>query len=586
MDFLEFVLYSCLIILVICFLILLPFAVYILYAMKRAKQDSILRAFRDQCEQAGIASVNTPDLKQNAISIAQSLNIDYGDNIEQFFQKAMLVGTSKIMGGDEERAMFYFDCLKQGACHMKKSEDAALAQNISTKYFKDRVNAVYLFNFIHNQYDQPKYAQKLNAYQKKFKRRSDVEYALFYLSCEINGISKSSVKESPQAKVLSSLLRFYTKDLYQAYCDAETLLKNFPEIIRQITDDDLLTIRMYADADVRGNEYIKALKSKGIYSIVTKKNRQEAMMLSRKYGFNFSVETNIDAQFDKFYEAAIENYERWCMLEKFSQYVKVLRDELDSITTEKKFTEPYRSLTTAQQKRVYMLEREIAPIEKQMKDLRFKMNNEERLMGVQKERDWASWGGAASAIAGPAAGVMVASDIQNENQKIRAQNEILQIAAIYKRQKDYEEYEKAEQKLIEIRSAIAAAKQAVEHTLSKEDMVSLISIKQTIDVVSHHFIQVKIDMNSKEEVKIANIFPAVIDGVISAQVYLDSNLIGESLLVLPYEGINTKIVSYTFKVPCFQASSDRVSIKLSPIFISKIDQATGYCSPAYNAIFE
>lgn len=41
----------------------------------------------------------------------------------------------------------------------------------------------------------------------------------------------------------------------------------------------------------------------------------------------------------------------------------------------------------------------------------------------QKEHDWAIHGGIASGIAGPAAGLAAAADIQAKNAQIRAQNE-------------------------------------------------------------------------------------------------------------------------------------------------------------------
>lgn len=157
----------------------------------------------------------------------------------------------------------------------------------------------------------------------------------------------------------------------------------------------------------------------------------------------------------------------------------------------------------------------------------------------QKEHDWAIHGGIASGIAGPAAGLATAVDIQAKNAKIRAQNEanIKAFAPVVmtsysgaanhekRAQSLLEEIEKTKTKLV--------ANDDAQTCLSR---ISLANAK--VEVSETGTCMVTATAKLKAPVTIYDDVDAIIDGTIIAKIYDQKSLVGTAQLVLPKYGVS------------------------------------------------
>ena len=566
-------------VLIVIILLCLAFIGIVLFLMiRRSNKVRIMREFRDRCEKAGITTMSDPEQKKKAIAIANSLNIPC-NNIVTFFDEAMLIDISMMIKKKETYAKFYAECQQLGISDLDNQTDRELVQKIASKYFYSNVNAIVLYNSVRKQYAQPEYAQTLNTYHEKIEKQNNLEHTLFYYMCEATGLTEASILSSPDINTICDIIRFNTKDPLRSYQDSVKLLKNSPELI------DLITKKEISEIEIRissmGVNYIKTLHQNNIYDIDSRDNWKTALSISKKYGFDLSDEKDIDSRFVQFYQSAKEKYNRWCIFEQFSEYINSYISDMKDIKNDRNMTIPYRDFESAKQKRIYMLEREANPIKNKIKALEYVMGHQDQLMGYEKERDWASWGGAASALGGAGAGVMIAGDIQNQNQEIRERNQLRATLATYENMQFAAALEKLSEELQPIQTAINQAHEATEVLAEKEELFSLISITYSVTVLSTNIVQLDIKAKLKKAVKIADTFPAVIDGVLIAKVYHDNTPLEAFVVVLPYKGINTQTSSFTFKLPCFQASTESITVEFAPCYLSKIEQATGHHAPEY-----
>ena len=158
----------------------------------------------------------------------------------------------------------------------------------------------------------------------------------------------------------------------------------------------------------------------------------------------------------------------------------------------------------------------------------------------EKETDWAIHGGVASALAGSAAGVAVAADIQRKNAEVRASNEQLRQSVdqfsvqqrlniwmkqheVEKIMKRYEtDAEKAKLKLVDFRP--------------QEDLLRLlcpvIEKKETSETGAITF-TVRVN---KASITIYDTVSAVVDGSFKVKVMDGKEVAGEAYFTLPYNG--------------------------------------------------
>ncbi len=159
---------------------------------------------------------------------------------------------------------------------------------------------------------------------------------------------------------------------------------------------------------------------------------------------------------------------------------------------------------------------------------------------MQKETDWATHGGIASGIAGPAAGLAVAMDIQRKNAGIREQNaQLSQLAA----QAAYHATSGTDSLAIEAshkaeeweKRAQEAANKLVQN-LPQDQLLERLSPSGSATNSETGAVLVKVSIRRTENLNIYESVPAVVDGVLAAAVMADDQLIGTAYLPLPWDG--------------------------------------------------
>ena len=156
----------------------------------------------------------------------------------------------------------------------------------------------------------------------------------------------------------------------------------------------------------------------------------------------------------------------------------------------------------------------------------------------QKEHDWAIHGGIASGIAGPAAGLAAAADIQAKNAQIRAQNEANAKAfapimmTSYNGAADYDRRARALQEEIETTKIKLVSNEDAKTCLSK------ISFSNTkVEVSETGTCTVTTSAKLATPMIIFDDVDAIIDGTIIAKIYDGKTLVGTASLVLPKYGV-------------------------------------------------
>ncbi|SEA49776.1 hypothetical protein SAMN05216349_11463 [Oribacterium sp. KHPX15] len=188
-------------------------------------------------------------------------------------------------------------------------------------------------------------------------------------------------------------------------------------------------------------------------------------------------------------------------------------------------------------KRIAILSAERTAALESAKTLR---NGAQAIMGAsqQKEHDWAIHGGIASGIAGPAAGLAAAADIQAKNAQIRAQNEAnakafapLMMTSL-SGAADYDRHARALQEEIE------AAKIKLVSNDDAKTCLSKITFSDTkVEVSETGTCTVTTSAKLATPMIIFDDVDAIIDGTIIANIYEGKTLVGVASLVLPKYGI-------------------------------------------------
>lgn len=153
-----------------------------------------------------------------------------------------------------------------------------------------------------------------------------------------------------------------------------------------------------------------------------------------------------------------------------------------------------------------------------------------KALPLQQEHDWATMGGIASAIAGGAAGVAVASDLQAQNAAIRAKNN--QMRSDYIRM-SLPTLTKVNEEIELWRKKAEKAKIELVDDSSPEDLFKKITISEgNVNVLYDGSFVV----TAKALIRYVTIFDSVwaeIDGSITAVVFQDGVMVGEAPMVLP-----------------------------------------------------
>ena len=159
-------------------------------------------------------------------------------------------------------------------------------------------------------------------------------------------------------------------------------------------------------------------------------------------------------------------------------------------------------------------------------------------MGNQKGADWAVLGGIANGIAGPAAGVAVALDVQRENAKIEERNKTIRDNSLPAYMVFREQQGKAQLRADALKNAYEAANEKLIADMTEQEVFDLLTFDDTQVAVSDSgAFRVSTTAAVKEKQTIGE-HAAVVDGTILARVHENGRVIGAAKLVLPTYGIS------------------------------------------------
>lgn len=213
---------------------------------------------------------------------------------------------------------------------------------------------------------------------------------------------------------------------------------------------------------------------------------------------------------------------------------------------------------SGKEKRISMIKAMMAPFEAQLKNInemekdRDKMTSYIMNMGIEKEKDWALWGGVAEGIGGLGAGISTALDMQAENVEIRARNERQRAenmdtaVSMYSFQNSMiddarKENQNTQNKLAPYNAMLNRAKSAIVSNKPGTDAIKELDFGNTkVQISPYGAFSVEVDVTQRNELTVGY-DSAVVDGTIAAELYQKGKCVGSALCVLPLKGTESPV---------------------------------------------
>ena len=184
------------------------------------------------------------------------------------------------------------------------------------------------------------------------------------------------------------------------------------------------------------------------------------------------------------------------------------------------------------------LEREIREFEEAKKVLQ---NADKTLYSAyaKKESDWAVHGGIANAIAGPAAGVAAALDVQRQNAEVRAYNQDLKQSIqrfTSEQQKNLKTPTDVYVELHGLKKEAAAAKLKLVENRPQKELLTMLS-PQLVKTTTTETGTMRFEVSTrKTALQIFETVQATVDGSFVLKIMNGKKVVGEAYFVLPIQG--------------------------------------------------
>lgn len=272
-------------------------------------------------------------------------------------------------------------------------------------------------------------------------------------------------------------------------------------------------------------DFMEECLNSGVTNCLSERNEQKAKLIARKYGLSTMNITQL-------YQESYALYEPVHKKEMQSKRKALLDEEWKQ----------YRELVKycnykGRDKRIAMLTDEYNA---QINCANTMMQGSSAILAAtqQKEKDWALMGGIASGLAGGAAGVATAADIQRKNAEIRAGNRARMQAVMPEVTTYYKIAGESRQKAQSLLHEIDRAKTRLVSDESASVVLQNLEFTDThISVSETGTCLVTTMVRLKHPVKVFDSL-AIIDGVILAKIQAGSNCIATAQMVLPTFGVN------------------------------------------------
>ncbi len=217
-------------------------------------------------------------------------------------------------------------------------------------------------------------------------------------------------------------------------------------------------------------------------------------------------------------------------------------------------TKRYINLHGAE-KRITMALEEIPPLKALIAQLNTQADSISKTYNRTTRSDevsWATLGGIASGIAGPAAGLAVAMDVQARNAEKRAKNaEALNSTKSLLASMHWENFKKRQdvEERIELWQNIASeAKNKLVEDIDGEKLIKELNPQVAkIQILSTGNVELLVNVN-KKTIKIFDTVEAVIDGSFKANLLVNGEVVGTAFLTLPYCGSENTVALKTIFV--------------------------------------
>ena len=222
----------------------------------------------------------------------------------------------------------------------------------------------------------------------------------------------------------------------------------------------------------------------------------------------------------------------------------------------------------------------IAPLEAEIRNFeetkKVLQNADKTLYSVyaKKESDWAVHGGIADAIAGPAAGLAVALDVQRKNAETRADNEKLKQSIqrfTSEQQKELKTPTDIYVELNSLKKEAAAAKRKLVENRPQKDLLAMLS-PQIVKTITTETGTMRFEVSTrKTALQIFEAVQATVDGSFVLKIMDGKKVVGEAYCVLPIQGSeeNQVLTSLCTTVP---QSERKYSFEFAPYNLFAIER--------------
>lgn len=188
------------------------------------------------------------------------------------------------------------------------------------------------------------------------------------------------------------------------------------------------------------------------------------------------------------------------------------------------------------------------------------------LLNKGKESSWAIHGGIANGIAGGAAGLAVASDVQRRNAAVQQQNAdlahaIAQLQVFYL-DKIWKRKHAAEDDLKQWNARKEAAKMMLTESLEEQNLLSMLApTVKSIEQTPTGAVKMELKLNYVSDLKIYGDVDAVIDGSFKVLLKLDGKTVGTTFCVADFDGFKC-----CYKCICTEVSekADKYDVSFAP----------------------
>ena len=322
-------------------------------------------------------------------------------------------------------------------------------------------------------------------------------------------------------------------------------VENFEKIVTpahwpkdcQYADYNLgLQAKMRFSGNSKDQQFYHRCKEEGIEAVSGARNEQKALLIAREMKHKDLTVEALRAAYEAGKRASEAGAAEGAKFAKDQKLSKVRIEELNVLAGAMKFYGLH-----GREKRIAMLQDMYDEAKKNMKNAK-NMRDYAQYGMMQKEHDWAVHGGIASGIAGPAAGLVAAMNVESKNAAIREYNAqiapyVYTLTNLYSdKASGYEaqmQHYRKDMEKTKVKLIADDDTQTVFKNLSISNMTYAVSETGAVVVEADFFL-------SQEYRIFDNVHPAA-DGVVAARLMENGEHKGTAYFVFPVDGVHRTV---------------------------------------------